>query len=225
MKVKFTNTISALVLACSALLALPTANAYEAGDWIVRAGAAGVYPTGESDDIFPSVLGKGAKVEADYAWSLGLNFTYMATDNIGIELLAAWPFSHDIDCTGTISALGTCAETKHLPPTLTAQYHFDTGTKWHPYLGLGINYTYFFDEDTKGTLADLGSDLSLSGSWGFAGEAGLDYEFDNNWLVSAQLWYIGIKPEATLSIDGVGTDKFDVSINPWVVMLGVGYKF
>ena len=96
---------------------------------------------------------------------------------------------------------------------------------WHPYLGVGINYTCFCDEETKGTLSDLGSDLSLGGSWGFALEAGLDYEFDNNWLVSGQVWYMGIEPEATLSIDGVGTDKFDVSIDPWVVMLGVGYKF
>ncbi len=38
--------------------------------------------------------------------------------------------------------------TKHLPPTLTAQYHFDLANKKvHPFVGAGINYTHFFDED------------------------------------------------------------------------------
>jgi outer membrane protein len=223
MKSKITNTISALVLAGCSLLTVPAANAYEAGDWIVRAGATGVYPTGDG-----SIKGlKGSKVEADSAWSLGLNGTYMATDNIGIELLAAWPFTHDIECKGSISALGTCAETKHLPPTLTAQYHFDTGPNWHPFIGIGLNYTYFFDEETKGDLKSLGGDLSLDSSWGFALEAGLDYEFSNNWLVGAQVYWIDIDTDATLKIDDLNfkSSGNEVSIDPWVYMISVGYKF
>ena len=83
MKIKIASKISAVLLAGCSLLTLSTANAYQAGDWIVRAGAAGVYPTGDG-----SIKGiPKSKVEADSAWSLGINGTYMATNNIGIELL------------------------------------------------------------------------------------------------------------------------------------------
>ena len=217
MKSILAKRLGVALLAGSALLTVSSAGAYQAGDWVLRAGAAGVFPTGESESI-PG-LPKGAKVEADDAWSLGITGTYMATNNIGIGLLAAWPFKHDIDAKGSIKSLGTVAETKHLPPTLTVQYHFDTGSRFNPYAGLGVNYTNFFDTDTKGALSGL--DLDLDSSWGLAGELGLDYVFDNDWLISAQLWYIDIKPEAKLETVG----KFDVDIDPWVFMVGVGKKF
>jgi outer membrane protein len=222
MKSAVAKTFSVLLLAGSSLLTVSTASAYQAGDWIVRAGAAGVYPTGDGN-----VKGiPDAKVEADSAWSLGLNGTYMATNNIGIELLAAWPFKHDIDCKGSISALGTCADTKHLPPTLTVQWHFDTGSKFHPYVGVGVNYTYFFDTNTKGDLKDAGGKLDLDNSWGLAGEIGLDYDLGNDWLIGGQIYYMDIDSDARLKISGLGyNEKFNVSIDPWVYLITVGKKF
>ena len=131
------------------------------------------------------------------------------------------------NASGSISALGTCAETKHLPPTLTAQYHFNTGPNWHPFLGIGLNYTYFFDEETKGDLKSAGGDLSLDSSWGLALEAGLDYEFSNNWLIGAQVYWMDIDTDATLKIKDLGfkSSGNEVSIDPWVYMISIGYKF
>ncbi len=222
MKSVLLKTLSVVLLASGSLMTVSTASAYQAGDWIVRAGAAGVYPTGDGN-----VKGiDGAKVEADSAWSLGLNGTYMATSNIGIELLAAWPFKHDIDCKGSISALGTCADTKHLPPTLTVQWHFDTGSKFHPYVGVGVNYTNFFDTNTKGDLKDAGGDLDLDSSWGLAGEIGLDYDLGNDWMIGGQIYYMDIDTDATLKISGLNyKEKFNVSIDPWVYLITVGKKF
>lgn len=222
MKLTFGKILGIAVLAGSSLLTVSTAFAYQAGDWIVRAGAAGVYPTGDGN-----VKGiDGAKVEADSAWSLGINGTYMATNNIGIELLGAWPFKHDIDCKGSISALGTCADTMHLPPTLTVQYHFDTGSKFHPFVGVGVNYTYFFDTNTKGDLKSLGGDLDLDNSWGLAGEIGLDYDLGNDWMIGGQIYYMDIDTDATLKISDLGyKEKFNVSIDPWVYMISIGKKF
>ena len=207
---------AAVVVGIMLSISLP-ASAYEAGDLVLRAGAAGVLPTGESETI--SEIAPGAKVEADDDWSLGLTGTYMVTDNIGVGLLAAWPFEHDIDAKGSISSLDKVGETKHLPPTVTLQYHFETESSFHPFIGVGVNYTYFFDEETSGALNGL--DLDLDDSWGLAGEIGLDYDVGNDWLISGQVWYIDIDTEADL--EGVG--KFDVDIDPWVVMLGVGKKF
>jgi outer membrane protein len=217
---------TALAAATTAVFASTSALAYEKGDMMLRVGAAGVYPTGESDslDAVP-----GGKVEADSAWSLGITFTYMLTDQLGLGVLGAWPFEHDIDPKGNLKAVtgsGSVGETKQLPPTVTLQWHFPTGSSFHPYVGAGVNYTYFFDEDTKGALGDTGADLDIDDSWGLAAEVGLDYELQNEWLLSGQIWYISIEPEAkvtggTLALD----EKIDVEIDPWVFMLSAGKKF
>jgi outer membrane protein len=217
MNSKLTGYMGAAVIAAGMSLTSLPVSAYEAGDLILRAGPVGVLPTGDSETI--DEIAPGAKVEADDAWSLGLTGTYMFTDAIGVGVLAAWPFEHDIDAKGSISSLDKVGETKQLPPTVTLQYHFDTGNNIHPYIGAGVNYTFFFDEDTDGALDGL--DLDLDDSWGLAGEAGVDYELGNDWLITAQVWYIDI--DTTAKLEGVG--KFDVDIDPWVVMIGVGKKF
>lgn len=217
MKTQLIKLTQAAVLGGLSLLAAP-ASAYQAGDFIVRAGAAGVLPTG--DGTHPGAA--GPNVEADDAWSLGLTATWMATNNVGVGVLAAWPFEHDIDTKGGLAGTGVVGKTKHLPPTVTLQYHFDTGSKLHPYVGAGVNYTNFFSEKAVGALA--GDSLSLDDSWGLAGELGVDYELNNDWLVSGQVWYIDIDTDATIT--GLTLPaSFNVEIDPWVVMFSVGKKF
>jgi len=219
-----TLTRAALAIAIGAAFTTGSALAYEAGDIIARAGWAHVAPDTDSDEFsnFP-----GAKADVDDTDSLGLTFSYLFTDNIGVGVLAAYPFETDIEGDGTISAVEKVGDTKFLPPTVTLQYHFNTGSNFHPYIGAGINYTYFWDEDTSDAPFN-GSDLDLDNSWGFAGEAGLDYTFKNDYLVSAQVWYIDI--ETTADSSGAAGNpalagKADVDIDPWVFMLGVGKKF
>ncbi|HSG11005.1 MAG TPA: OmpW family outer membrane protein [Gammaproteobacteria bacterium] len=220
MKTQLIKLTQAAVLGGLSLLAAP-ASAYQAGDFIVRAGAAGVLPTG--DGTHPAA--PGPNVEADDGWSLGLTATWMATNNIGVGVLAAWPFEHDIETKGGLAGTGDAADTKHLPPTVTMQYHFNTTSKLHPYIGAGINYTNFFSEDTNPAGALSGGSIKLDDSWGLALEVGADYELQNNWLVSAQVWYIDIDTDATVSGLGALDASFNVEIDPWVVMIGVGKKF
>lgn len=207
--------------ALAAVVATFPAAAYEAGDFIVRLGAAGVYPNDESDSLNAIA---GSEVAVDNTWSAGITLTYMATDRIGVGLLGAWPFKHDLEGAGTISNLGDIGETKQLPPTLTLQWHFPTGTNIHPYVGAGVNYTYFFSEDTKGALN--GTKIDLESSFGPAAEAGVDIELSNGWLVSGQVWYIDIDTEATLSGGPLTlNENVDVDVDPLVFMIGVGKKF
>jgi len=216
MKMRIATTLLATLIATSA-------QAWQAGDVLLRAGAAGVYPTG--DGTHPAA-GPGANVEADSAWSLGLTGTYMATNNIGVGLLAAWPFKHDIETKGALAGTGDAGETKHLPPTVTVQYHFDTGSNLHPFVGLGINYTNFFSEETNPGGVLSGGSLKLDDSWGLAGELGVDYELQNDWLVGAQVFYIDIDTDATVTGLGAPLDStFNVEIDPWVFMVSVGKKF
>jgi outer membrane protein len=150
-----------------------------------------------------------------------LSFTlgYMMTDNIGIEVLGALPFKHEIRGTGTLAGLGEIAETKHLPPTVSVQYYFMPQGAVRPYVGAGVNYTYFFDEETKGALA--GTSIDLDDSWGLAGQVGVDIDISNNWFVNADGRYIDIDTEARL---GTG-EQVDVQIDPWVFTLAVGRRF
>jgi outer membrane protein len=209
---------AALVAAIAATMISAPAMAYKAGDMMVRVGAAGVYPTGDSEDITP--IAAGAKVEADSAWSLGITFSYMLTDNIGLGVLGAYPFEHDINAKGSISGLGKVGSTKHLPPTVTLQYYFNNSTRFTPFVGAGVNYTYFFDEDTSGALS--GTDLNLENSWGLAGEAGVDVDINDKWMLSGQVYYIDIETKA--KIGGIPND-YNVKIDPWVYFVSAGYKF
>jgi len=210
-------TKSAVAAALAAGLLAGAAQAYEAGNWLFRIGAYGVFP--ESDNL-TNVLGTGATLNVDDGYTLGFNFTYMITPNIGIELLAALPINHDIKLSGA----GKVAETDELPPTLSIQYHFMPESSVRPYVGIGLNYTTFFNTSTNGALE--GTSLSLDDSWGVAGQFGIDIDVAPNWFLNADIRYIGISTDASLSIPGTGTvDLGTVDINPWVVGLTVGTRF
>jgi outer membrane protein len=212
------GVLAAMLGTATALTAVPAA-AYNAGDMVLRAGLAGVLPTG--DGTLPG--DPPATVEADDGYSLGITGTWMATNNIGVGLLVAWPFTHEVELNGAVEI----AEVEHLPPTLTLQYHFDTPGNLHPYVGAGVNYTNFIEVDENPNVFGPGESLDLDDSWGLALEAGVDMELQNNWTVGAAVWWIDIDTDATLTTIGEGpeTTALEVEIDPWVFMLSVGKKF
>ena len=212
------NIVSGLVAA--ALLSAgftASVSAHQAGDIIVRAGAVMVAPN-ESSPVVANI----AEFEVSNNTQLGLNFGYMLTDNIGIELLAATPFSHDI----SLGALGKIAETKQLPPTLVVQYYFGSSdSKFRPYIGAGVNFTNFFDNEFNQDAKDAGlSDLSLANSWGVAAQVGMDYQVNKNWLVNASVWYAQISTDVNFNL-GADAVKVETDIDPWVYMVSIGYIF
>ncbi|MDC9592362.1 outer membrane protein OmpW [Xenorhabdus sp. IM139775] len=210
--------ISALVLA-AATLAPSLTFAHEAGDFLLRAGTATVRPHAGSDNVME--LGS---FDVNNNTQLGLTFGYMITDNIGVELLAATPFQHKVSLPGA----GEVAEVKQLPPTLMAQYYFGTTeNNLRPYVGIGVNYTTFFSEkfnnNTTVKTADLNS-LDLKDSWGIAGQVGLDYKLDKNWMLNTSLWWMNIETDVKFKAGDVNKE-YKTRLDPWVFMFGVGYSF
>lgn len=202
-----THIKRALVLVAAALLsAAPVTEAYEKGDWIVAAGAGAVDPKSTNGTI----------VSVDSTTSLILSGEYMLSDQLGIEVLGAWPFTHDIRLAADGSKVG---ETKHLPPTFSLKYHFATDGAVNPYIGAGVNYTTFFEESTTGALA--GARLSLDDSFGIAAQAGLDWMFSDSMLLSINLRWVNI--EADASVDGVFLET--VKIDPLVYGISIGWTF
>jgi outer membrane protein len=215
-----------------AIAAPAVANAYQPGDFIVRAGVAHVEPNEDSGEVkLDGTKVSGTKATVDGENQLGLTFAYMLTEHVGIELLAATPFSHTVSVKGLGPGLdGKLADVKQLPPTLSLQYYpMAPSSRFQPYAGVGINYTTFFDTDLAGNRKDQGfSNLKLQDSVGLAGQLGMDYMLTDNILLNASVWYVDIDTKATLdgpSALSVGKTKVDVDIDPWVYMVGVGYKF
>jgi outer membrane protein len=219
-----------------------TTQAYEQGDWILRVGAATVDPDTDSDDInLPG--GLVAKAEVDKDTQLGIIPAYMVTDQFAVEVLAATPFEHDIEAQGVGAIKGTnldAGSTKQLPPTVSVQWYPRGGqTGWQPYIGAGLNYTVFFDEDVDNQLIRLlgdltdgavnGADLDLDDSWGLALQAGVDVPINDRWAVNVGVWYLDIDTTAEITAKANGATaakvKFDVELDPWVYNIGVAYKF
>lgn len=209
--------IAVAALAVSTLLS-GNAFAHEAGEFFIRAGTATVRPTEGSDNV----LGSLGEFKVNNNTQLGLTFTYMATENIGIEVLAATPFQHKVGTQPT----GEVATVHDLPPTLMAQWYFgDASSKFRPYIGAGVNYTTFFDNGFNDTGKEAGlSDLSLSDSWGFAGQVGLDYLINRDWLVNMSVWYMDIDTDVKFKANGVN-QSVGTRLDPWVFMFTTGYRF
>lgn len=231
----------ALATAVSAALLSGQALAYEQGDWVVRAGATLVEPDEDSGNLAfnGSVSGFNNAIEAssssglsvDSSTQLGLTFEYMLTDNWGIELLAATPFEHTASGTGALSGL-EIADAKQLPPTLMGIYHFNANEQWQPYVGLGLNYTIFFQEDTThaadATLATLGltnPDVEIDDSWGLSAQAGVDYHVDEQWHVNASVRWVDIDTDVEVTFDGGHKITTDLDVDPLVYSIMVGYTF
>lgn len=193
---------ASLLLGCAVA---NTASAHEQGDWLLRFGASYVNPKSNNSDI----------VSVDGATSFTFNVAYMMSDNWAVELLAAWPFKHDIELLDGTKV----GSTKHLPPTLNIQYHFAPESKVQPYLGVGLNYTNFFSEKTTGPLD--GTNLNLGDSWGIGAQFGVDIPLNDRWFLNADIRYIDIETKARLDGESLGKVKID----PWIYGLNVGVRF
>ncbi len=201
--------LPALALAATAALtiaALP-AQAQDSGNWIVRARALNLDPANKDNTGLDLSVNSKVFPEVD--------ISYFFTPNIAAELVLTYPQKHDLRAGG--SRIGTL---KHLPPTLTLQYHF-TGMSFRPYLGAGINYTHFsnvdFDPAVKAAL-----DPSIDkNSWGLALQAGVDVPVGGGWLLNVDVKKVQIRTDVSSAGTRVGTFKVD----PVLFSVGVGKRF
>lgn len=220
------------------VFAAPAAVAFEAGDIIVRAGASMVSPDESADQLalngseqdFINAVGP-SELSVDSNTQLGLTFGYMLTSNWSVELLAATPFEHTASGTDSLNGLDV-ADIKHLPPTLSAVYHFNEGSAFRPYVGAGINYTVFFDEELTGeadrafeSLGLTGGDVELDDSWGFSLQVGADYNLSENWWLNASVRYIDLATDVEVEFDDGTRVTTDLDIDPFVYSLKFTFVF
>ncbi|WP_066961374.1 OmpW family protein [Microbulbifer sp. Q7] len=213
-----------------------SAFAYDGGDFIFRSGAITVSPEVSSSALsLGGATLEGTAAGVDDGTALSLIGTYMLRDHWGVEVIAATPFSHDLKVSG-LGETFDLGETRHLPPTVVLQYYpLQASSRVQPYVGLGLNYTVFFEEkvsrEANDIFASLGAtgdaSVTLKNSSGIAAEAGVDVAFgaDQRWLLNLSVWWMDIDTEATVDVPGVGTISAAVELDPLVYSAGFGYRF
>jgi outer membrane protein len=202
------NTLkfAAVAVALSATSPLMAQQAAE-GNWLVRARAVSInFDNGQSNSV------KTLDVKADDVWIPEVDISYFFTRNIAAELVLTWP--QDVDIHAGSSRIGTV---QALPPSLLLQYHFTDLGAFKPYVGAGVNYTYFFKRDNFNTLnASIDRD-----SWGLVGQLGFDYVIDQNWSLNVDAKYVQMSTDVYSGSTNVG--KLDLNPVTWGV--GIGYRF
>lgn len=181
-----------------------------AGEFQVKVGASLLSPTSETD-----LTGVGI-VQADDELAFTPSVEYFFNDNISAELLLATPINHAVAIDGA-----NAVKIKHLPPTITAKYHFKNTSRFTPYVGIGGTAFIAWDEKTHGPLT--GAEVKVKEEFGFAGQIGFNFQPADakDWGVFVDVRYADLSPEVTVN----KTTKFDLNIDPIVYTLGYSYKF
>lgn len=208
-----------LLIAMIAAIAIPVAA--DAGDWILRARVINVDPNESSEEIGDF----GSKVAVDSATTLEVDVTYNFTKRVGVEVIAATT-KHDLSAAGGDLAGASAGSVKVLPPTAVLQFHPFPAGLFDFYLGAGVNWTLFYSYDLSDALAGLGvTDIKFDNSFGLAGDIGLNINLGESFLINADVKYIQIGTDAAIKVGADTLDKVKVDIDPWVIGVGVGWRF
>jgi outer membrane protein len=222
MKIQTATVALTLVLAAGAV------QAQTAGTWMVRGGVMNITPSVDSGDLSASSL-PHTKIDADGGTQLAGGITYMVDDHWAVDLPLALPFKNNLTGDGAIIGAGKIGETKSLPMSLFAQYHFgEANAQFRPYVGAGLTYAKFYKERGTAVLTAItgGSSsnpttLSLQSKLAPTLQVGGTVALDEHWFLEGMVAKTFLKTRGTLSTG----QTIDVTLNPTTVSFSVGYKF
>lgn len=177
--------------------------------WFVRAGVHVVNPKSNTGTLAGTL---NSSIDNDVRPTIAVGYYF--NENLALEVLGASPFKHMVSLNGA-----DAVEFKHLPPTVSLQYYFAPGAWANPFLGAGVNYTWTYDEKTRGPLA--GTRVGIENSWGLAGQAGVLFQVSDTMDIVADLRYIDL--DAKVKVNGAYVGK--VNLNPLVYGVSANFRF
>lgn len=200
---------SALVIALAAGFFAPQfAQAQASGPWMVRVHA--LYLDSANKDSTGLDLSINNKTFPEF------DISYFFTPNIAAELVLTYPQKHDLRAGGTdIGSL------KHLPPTLSLQYHFTELGAFKPYVGAGLNYTRFSSVEFAPAVVTALNPSIDKNSAGLSVGVGFDYEFMKNTYFNVDVKKVQIRTDVMSN----GTKVGEFKVDPLLVGVGVGWRF
>lgn len=193
---------AAAVAAFAAFAFAAPASAQILDNFQIKVGVSGILPDESGDPI---------DVDISDEWVPSLQIEYFFNDNVSAELLCCVA-THDVATTGGLD-LG---EVTHFPPTLTLKYRWTNFGQVEPYVGAGVNYTAFIDDEPP-----AGMTIDYDESFGLAVQAGFDYRIDEHWGVNFDVRYVDIGTDVTIN----NSIEDSVDINPWIISTSVAYRF
>lgn len=208
------------VLISTVFGALVLANFASADDgsspWLLRLRAIDVVPDASSSTI-TGLGGNVNEIGSDVVPELDIS--YFLNKNISSELILGTT-QNTVKANNTAIGQVDLGSVRLLPPTLTLQYHFMPDAFVNPYLGVGINYTHFYDVKTGNTATSI----DYSDSFGPALQVGADVNINKHWMINMDIKKLFIQTNASVDV-GSNTYTTNVKINPVVYGVGIGYRF
>jgi len=218
-------------IAVSALCGLAAMSAH-AYDNTVRLGILNVQVHSESADFTsngPTFLTpQPAGLTVANATTIMASYTRRLNDNFDLDLVMGIPPQHDVNGRGNLAPYGVISKVKQRAPTVFIDYNFGAPTNaWRPFVGLGLNYTQFFDASStsNGNIASGGpTKIELKDSFGLAGQAGVNYKITDRWSVTASIAAAKVKSDLTATTGSIQR-KTTIDFRPVVYGLCLGYSF
>ncbi len=189
--------------------------------WMLRVRGLFVVPN-DGSKVYagaPLALVPGGKTDISNTLVPELDITYFFTKNIAAELILGTT-PHSAKGAGALAGLGKLGSVWLLPPTLTLQYHFTDFGAFKPYVGVGVNYTVFYGEKSN-ALANF----QVSNAAGVALQVGFDYMINQNWGLNVDVKKLFLRPTAKGFLPGPVPVKAKLDLDPWLIGVGVTYKF
>jgi len=205
-----TKALLAVVLAAAVLLVPGRA---EAGPFLVRVRGVYIVPADKSEAI-PALSVAEDDITVSKKLIPEVDFTYFITPHLAAELILTYPQKHDVEVAGT--KIGTFS---HLPPVLAVQWHFLPDALVSPYVGLGVNLTLITSTDLE--VPGVGKLDLTSPSVGVAGQVGADVRITPQVFLNVDVKYVTLRTD----VEAGGNKVSTVKVDPWLVGVGVGYRF
>lgn len=185
------------------------------GDVVVNARLTGVAPQGRDPvtTLAGAATGLTAKVTSDVMPTVGVSYYF--SDHVAVEVIAGTT-RHAVRAQGP----GTDIKVKDswvLPPVVTAQYHFTPASRVSPYVGVGVNYMLFYGGEDRSNFH-----FKLKDGFGAALQAGVDIAARDRWTINLDAKRVFFHTTATDRVSGL---RAKVTLDPWVLSGGLGYRF
>lgn len=210
-------------VALASCFAVRAVHADEAGSGFIRGGLAYADFHASGTVAINGQQLPGASATVRHNTGFAFETGYFLTPNWAVALTLGAPPTAKIYGAGTLESAGKLAEATYGPAVLALQYHFPLRSRFHPYVGLGVNYTLITqtsDAAIRHVHVDNGTGVAL--------QAGVEYRLNRRFalFVDAKKIWVGVDARGLAATPaGYLPATSHLTLNPVIWNMGVSYHF